>query len=276
MPKGGISASVARTSIFQSAYLAAFKRLRGKGFGLGVFNAVHRRVWEGFLQPDWMEIEGFRLHLQNHDEAISTAVRLEEEYEPELVRAFKDRIAPKMTVVDLGANIGFYTLLASRLVGPDGHVLAFEPDVHNLALLSKNVEANGARNIEIYPYAVSDRIGVVELHVSPEHPSAHSIMHDPRSMDLERRRIMAVGLEEFFGTSFCPDVVKMDIEGAEPNAIRGLGRAIANKKLSTIFFECDPTILSASGATPEDIFSLLRSHGFALHPLGKRDMMAIR
>src|ERR1035437_4240958 len=111
-----------------SLYESLFKKVRGKGFGLGLFNLFHKKIYEGWLQPPYVEINGCRLFLPGHDVGVSDNLRMEGAWEPEMTDEFKRLVRPGMTVLDVGANIGYHTVLASRLVGPKGRVLAFEPD----------------------------------------------------------------------------------------------------------------------------------------------------
>ncbi len=81
-------------------------------------------------------------------------------FEPVEQRRFVDFVRPGMTVYDLGANVGFYSLLASRLVGPTGRVIAVEPLPRNIAYLQRHVVANAATNVTIVQGAVSDAPGI--------------------------------------------------------------------------------------------------------------------
>jgi FkbM family methyltransferase len=100
-------------------------------------------------------------------------------WEPEMTEEFRRRVKPGMTLADIGANVGYYTILASRLVGPTGKVLAFEPDEDNLAYLRKNLAENGCGNVQVYPFAVGAKDGEADLHQCPTNPGAHSIAWTP-------------------------------------------------------------------------------------------------
>lgn len=256
-------------------YAAVFKRARGFGFGLGLFNFLHRLVWEGWLQPDAVEVGGIKLHLQRHDDAISDCLRMGHDYEAPETRVFEEFLRPGMTVFDLGANIGYYSALASRRVGPDGRVCAFEPDPANLALLQRNLQANGCRNVTVYPYAVSDRLGYAELFLDEASPSAHSIALAPPAVTATRR-VVTVALDGLFPVEVCPNLVKMDIEGAEFAALRGMPRMLADRRLKVVVLECLPAILARMGLRREELAGLLESAGFETSALDANNMLARR
>jgi predicted methyltransferase len=83
-----------------------------------------------------------------------------DQYEPETSALMKRIIREGMTVFDLGAHVGYYTLLAAEQVGVTGHVFAFEPDPENYAVLIKNVELNGYKNVTFINMAISDMSGI--------------------------------------------------------------------------------------------------------------------
>jgi FkbM family methyltransferase len=126
-----------------------------------------------------------------------------------------------MTVFDVGANVGFFTLLASRLVGPTGHVIAVEPLPRNVAFLERHVALNKAANVTIVRLAVSDKAGFAHF-VEAESPSMGRLGHGALRVEtttLDR-------LSESYGV---PDLVKMDIEGGEVMALAAAGRVLARR-----------------------------------------------
>jgi FkbM family methyltransferase len=124
-------------------------------------------------------------------------------------------------VYDVGANVGFYTLLASACVGPKGRVIAFEPLPENIALLKQHVRLNHCSNIEIHPCAISDQSGKLRFQCGKSCETG-------RISDQGDIEVAAVSLDEFIYTSGnpVPSVVKIDVEGAEVHALRGACRLI--------------------------------------------------
>ena len=87
----------------------------------------------------------------------------------------KKTVKEGWTVIDIGANIGYYTLLLSKLVGKNGKVIAFEPDKDSISMLKKNIKHNNCRNVQIVPMAVSDHSGSGTLYISNSHSGDHRI-----------------------------------------------------------------------------------------------------
>ena len=186
------------------------------------------------------------------------------EYEPFETRLFTSHIQSGHVVLDIGANIGYYTLLAARLVGPQGAVYAFEPDPDNFALLQKNIHRNGYRNVVLKNQAVADENGKIELFKGGENWGGHRI-YDPGDSQ-EHITVDAIVLDDFFkGETTDIDLIKMDIEGAEVRAIQGMSTLLEKSANIKLFTEFSPAALSQSGSSPEEYLELLVQFGFALH-----------
>lgn len=147
-------------------------------------------------------------------------------WEPEVVRAAREHVAPGMTVLDIGAQSGFYSLLFSRLVGSKGQVVAFEPLPANFRLLEENLLLNGIRNVTVRREAVAEFSGEMNFEF-PHHVA--SLVAGPVLEDDNQgvMRVKGVSLDDCFLDSGRPvNVIKMDIEGAEFQALRGARRLI--------------------------------------------------
>lgn len=136
-------------------------------------------------------------------------------YEPRKQRSLAREIRPNSVFWDVGANVGFYSLLAANLVG-SGRVFAFEPVPRNLAYLRKHLALNRATNVEILEVAVSDRIGTSSFVLEGTGSMGH--LAGEGSLTVPTTTLDAL-VEQ--GKVLPPDCVKMDIEGAELLALRG-------------------------------------------------------
>jgi len=258
------------------AYKSLFKRVRGKGFGLGLFNRFHKFVWEDRLQPEWVDVDGMRLHLPRHDEGVADALRMDGVFEKEESALFRETIKPGMTVLDVGANIGYYTVMASRLVGPTGRVLAFEPEPLNFELLIRNVVENSCENVTAWPYAVGASLGYADLNLTwPASTASHSIAVRPAGGS-GSVRVVTVPLDGFLDPALRPDAIKMDIEGAELMALQGMEKILASSKLKIVFIECVPELLSALGKRAEDVLGVLERRGFKARPIDAVNFLCTR
>src|SRR5258708_4586206 len=144
------------------------------GHGLGRIKPI-RAGYDFFyrlLRPSSVVVQGQRMWLDDKD-SLELATR--EIYEPMETRLFKKEIKPGQTVLDIGANIGYYTLIAAKLVGPSGKVYAFEPDPTNFKILKKNVERNGHSNVVLVNQAVADKNKKVRLYLNPANKGDHRI-----------------------------------------------------------------------------------------------------
>lgn len=214
----------------------------------------------GLLKKNFVEIQGHKMSL-GPDCLRLSVYGVHEPFSTELV---KKEIKEGDVVLDLGANIGYYTLIFARLVGKKGKVFAFEPDPNNFALLKKNIEINGYRNVLLVQKAVSDRTGNIRLYLSGENADAHSLFEsaDARtSIDVETVRLDDY-FAEFEGTI---DFIKMDIEGAEGQAIQGMPTVLKRNHNLKIMTEFRPLGLERSGTQPQEFLNLLLKEGFELY-----------
>jgi FkbM family methyltransferase len=179
-------------------------------------------------------------------------------------KIFRSAIKKGMTVVDIGANLGCYTLMAANLVGEKGKVFAFEPDSENFSLLLKNIEANGHQNVKASDIAISDKLGKIKLFLSEEHRGNHKIYDSG-----EGRRtvgVQTIPLDNFFkGESARIDVIKIDVEGAEAMVFAGMKQIIKANPKVTIFMEFGPKALKSAGSSAEDLLKTIKNQGFLIH-----------
>ncbi len=173
-------------------------------------------------------------------------------YEPTIQNLFAKNITSGSIVFDIGAHVGFYTLLASRLVEAGGKVVAFEPLPDNLTYLYRHLEINRVPNVEVIEAAVSDTSTILRFKQG-SHSSMGAIAPGG---ELE---VKAVSLDELLrdGKIAPPDFIKMDIEGAEYQALHG-----AKMLLSTYH----PVIFLAthSPSLHRDCWEFLESLGYKL------------
>jgi len=172
-----------------------------------------------------------------------------------------------MSVLDLGANVGFHTLLFARSVGAGGHVWAFEPDPDNFSTLCNNLELNSYGNVTAVQAAVGSATGRGSLYRSPFHC-------DHRTYPTEEGRreipVEMISVDEFLPPGQRVDFVKMDIQGAEGMALQGMKRTIASNPGIVILMEFWPEGLRKTGFSPEMVLSELKDIGFALFRINER------
>jgi FkbM family methyltransferase len=167
-----------------------------------------------------------------------------------------------MVVVDIGANIGFYSLLAASRIGEKGRVLAFEPGSDNCTLLKMSLAANNFHNVTLHNVAVADLDGVVGFVLGGSNGSINR--DNPNALPFQ---VPAVKLDTLLRDEPRIDLVKMDIEGAEGLALAGMQQLLTRHR-PIIFTEFSPNALQVrSGLTPEEFLNRLRDIGYDLHVL---------
>jgi FkbM family methyltransferase len=155
--------------------------------------------------------------------------------EPEVQSVLQKYLRHGMVFYDIGANIGFFSLLASRLVGPQGRIVAFEADPEIAARLREHVARNRGALVSVEEKAVwssSDSVSFVRADVgtSPDRGLGHVIARGVNEMAQGTIHVQAVSLDEYAAGFVSPDFVKCDVEGAEVEVFRGALKLLAEKK----------------------------------------------
>ena len=152
-------------------------------------------------------------------------------YELEKQRCLAKLVKPGMVVYDIGAHVGFYTLYFATLTGPSGKVYAFEPARRNLQYLYKHISLNYVNNIEVYEVAVAEASGYADFIFNPESSSTSHLSNLDTARPGIRESIRVIALDDFIGQGHPPpDFIKMDIEGAEFQALTGMAHLLRKKK----------------------------------------------
>lgn len=212
------------------------------------------------------------LYLNPDDAVVSGALSLGV-YEPYQVSLFAETITPSMTVVDIGANIGLYSILAGNRVGSEGHVFAFEPEPRNMAFLKKNISANAlTTTVEPVQAALADREGESVLHLHRTNKGRHSLV-DYQETDASIT-VRTTTLDSFFRAHKIDrvDIIKIDVEGAEGFVLDGMRETLRLHRPG-IFFEFFPLALKASGHDPKRILETFTNLGYTLYEIHEQKKM---
>ncbi|MDE2590834.1 MAG: FkbM family methyltransferase, partial [Patescibacteria group bacterium] len=213
--------------------------------------------------------EGFGLYLDPLDQVLSKAIALTGIWEPDEKKFFKSIISSGMTIVDVGANIGYFTMLFSKLVGPNGKVVAFEPNPRSYSFLEKNVKSNSLQNIIAVKKAVSDHSGVTKLFLSKNNSTDNRIF-DSQIYETDNNReivdVQVTTLDEHV-KDMKVDILKIDVQGAEMTVINGALQTIKNNPNLQIIVEFWPAGLSSNGTKPLQFLKKLDNLGFYTYDL---------
>jgi FkbM family methyltransferase len=243
------------------ALLSGLERVAGqlRRVGLGpVVDAVARRVTPRF-ESLTLEVDGLKLHAPELAHVHYVKELRDEAREAYLAELLRASAAPGATVLDVGAHIGYLTLQAARSVGPTGRVVAVEPNPLVIDVLEHNVSLNGySDRVQIVAKALSDAAGASRLFVSGGGDTSSLVAATGPVTPVEVETV--VGDDEFVGITF--DVVKMDIEGGELAALRGLRETLAASDRVVLLIECNPPMLESAGASAEELIAWLHAQGF--------------
>jgi FkbM family methyltransferase len=170
-----------------------------------------------------------------------------------------------MVLVDVGAHIGEFTLLAAQAVGVTGQVHAFEPQPNLFPVLSENVQMNGLSNVILNCSAVSDHVGDIEFEICDE-PTLSSIRkHTTSALDSKLVRVACTSLDTYW-TQEHPkiDLIKVDVEGAEKFVFEGAKRLLSlpATEAPTWLFEYVPANYACFDYQPSELLELLKHYGY--------------
>jgi FkbM family methyltransferase len=219
-------------------------------------------VLPGELPADAVELDTAigTLWFDGADARLTPWIRSQGVWEADVMKLLGRTLRPGGVFVDVGANVGFHTILAAQLVGPAGKVFAVEPAPWTLALLRANVWRSGSA-VTVLPVAASDATGKVTLTLEPEHRSGAQIGEtggrgpevDAAPLD---QLVPAIGV----------DVLKVDVEGAEPLVFRGARDLLQRSPglVAVVEFRDERHL---SGETPAEALAFYESLGFELYLL---------
>lgn len=175
-------------------------------------------------------------------------------YEREQTRLFQEHVRPGATVLDVGAHVGYYTLLSAVLAGPRGRVHAFEPNPHNADFLRRHVRINHLGNVTVEQAAVSDRAGTARFDFGTGSGTGH--LADAGALEVRTLR-----LDDYCAQHrLAPTAVKVDVEGAEMSVLAG-GRETLARHRPVIFLSTHGAQVHAAS------LDFLRGLGYAPRPI---------
>jgi len=167
-------------------------------------------------------------------------------WEPETTRTIKEQVKEGDVVLDIGASMGYFTTLLARQVGEKGKVLAFEPTINQFPYVQENVHINGySDRVKLFNIAAWDKNEKIGMPIIDK-----NFISQGRPIDdiLEEEGIKKV------------DFIKIDVDGSEPQVLRGLIRTFENNKNLKMVFEWCPSLIKQGGGNPEEVLLIINKY----------------
>jgi FkbM family methyltransferase len=188
-------------------------------------------------------------------------------YEPNIAGAIKAHLPRGGTFWDVGANVGLLSLFASKIAGPKGHIISFEPSPEVLALLRRNIE--GETNIKVLPYGIGNA-DTVRSFAMQGISSAASFVEEVTAINrsflpdqpIEQVTVTMRKLDTVLSDgALCPALVKVDVEGFELEVLKGADHLLSSIH-PKLLIEIHPPQLTLSGGSEDELFQMLREHQY--------------
>jgi FkbM family methyltransferase len=233
-----------------------------------------RRLRTAQTGLDRVDLPGFSIYVQRDDFGVGKHIASAKCWEPHVTSQLRSLLKPGCVFIDVGANVGYFTLLAASLVGAQGKVIAFEPNPANCDLLSCSIEENGFENVRLYPYAVADREQTVHVYSSSSHSLSIVIGADSpheAPQGYIYHSTSAVQLDTFLSDIERIDVVKIDTDGNEPQILKGM-YTLVRRHRPVLFLEFYPEGYDRiSGTNADQFLTDLESLGYELFILSNQE-----
>jgi FkbM family methyltransferase len=247
-------------------------QLAAELLGSPEFARLHPTLVAPGTATEDVAVDGFVITVDPTDWAVGATIAAVRRYEPEVTAAVRSLLRPGGTFVDVGANIGWFSLLAASIVGPSGSVLAVEPNLRNCELLAASRARNGFNRIDVVAGAASDAGGWLALETDAS--NGRVIPLGPVSARTEPVRcsyaVPAFTLDALLADRGLDavDAVKVDVEGVEARVFAGAERLLAERRPPVVFEWYPAALRSTGGVDPRVPLGLLRQHGYGIAVIG--------
>lgn len=244
--------------------------------GLGYFVSsrmqkyrVTRKVLSKFKR-NYVLIQGKKLYINPMDTVVSATLAKTGAWEPFVTHQFIKIANKASTIVDVGANIGYFTLLGAVYSKPTPNIFVFEPDAVNFQSLTKTMKENNFKNVTCEKVAIAQNSGEIPLYISPDNLGDHRTFEsgDKRKSELVR----VVSLDDYFSDyPHSIDLLKIDIQGYEYFALIGAKKLLQKQRIKVILSELWPYGLELAGCAWRKYIELLEQMGFSLWEINEED-----
>lgn len=210
-----------------------------------------------------IDINGFDTHIKKH-------IYFQGYFEWAETQFVRTCLRKGQTFVDVGANIGWHSLVAANRVGPSGRVIAFEPVQRTFAELESNIRLNRLSHVTLNPLALSDSDGTIAIYGNKEGDSGGNTMFGGADRVLLEQIKTRRGDDVLSELSVdVIDLLKVDVEGAEMHVLRGLERFFSERRIKAMMLEVNAAHLYAAGTSPKELIDFVSAQGFSVADIRK-------
>jgi FkbM family methyltransferase len=217
-------------------------------------------------------IYGHKIYVDTRDYSLAPHILMDGYWEQWITTVFRQAIRAEMQVLDIGANLGWYSLIAADLVGPKGHVTSFEANPSMADIVYRNLLVNGFLDrAKVEAKAVYNESKQLEFQVWERYMGSSSLFATAETATsfndtLKTVRVDAVSLDDYFPAGSQIDFIKVDAEGAEPYILKGATRLLTENRHVQVMMEFAPSIL---GPTSGDmLYREIAALGFSVWRIG--------
>jgi FkbM family methyltransferase len=247
-------------------------RLATELLGSPEFARGHPSLIKAGAWSEEIQVAGFSIAVDPSDWAVGATIAAVRRYEPEVTAVIRTLIGPGASFVDVGANIGWFSLLAGSIVGASGTVVAVEPNLRNCELLRASKTANGFEHIDVVAGAASDTTGWLALETDASNGRVIPLGPiDGRSEAIPCSYVVpALTLDQLLGDRQVEsvDAMKVDVEGVEARVFAGAERLLSEQHPAIVFEWFPVALRSTVDVEPDVPLDLLRAHGYSITVIG--------
>ena len=221
-------------------------------------NEMASRNWDEDLFQK--QFPGFSIYVRDSDAAVGRAVR-SGVYEPHVTAVFQKHLKPGMHVLDIGANIGYFSMLSASLVTRTGSVMAIEPNAENVKLVELSRRANGFEQVTVVQAAAGRELGLLVLNTAYSNGTTAALSDDAAQL-ADATTVACLRLDDVVPADRQIGFIKIDVEGAEYNALLGAS-ALIKRSHPVIASEFSPGLLRGiSGVSAREYLQFVLDFGY--------------
>ena len=210
----------------------------------------------------YVDLAGIQVALDRADYSVSVPIIRSGQWEPHVERVLRDLLTPGAVFVDIGANVGWHSALAASIVGSQGLVYAIEPNPHNVRLIAHTIERNQLGQVRLLPFALSESMGIATFSTGVGSNGGFTSGDRAQAIDPTTTMVPTMRFDDLAIAHV--DVIKIDVEGAEPIVLRGAAATIERDHPAIVFEFSAEMTQRIGGVAARDHLGQFESYGYEL------------